>query len=76
MENYWSKNGIGKFLETGSYLITNFEIEFTKTSIKCCDDKIVVNTTWFSDPDYCKRLKQWTGRLSGQTLLLYSGMDC
>ena len=30
MENYWSKNGIGKFLETGSYLITNFEIEFTK----------------------------------------------
>ena len=76
MENYWSKNGIGKFLETGSYLITNFDIEFTKKLVSSvADDKIVVNTTWFSDPDYCKRLKQWTGRLSGQTLLLYSGMD-
>ena len=76
MKNYWSRNGIGVPLRTGSSLITEFESRFANKLMAHVPDKhIVINTTWFSDEGYCSRLKQWTGRISDEKVWLLSGMD-
>ena len=75
---YWSE---GADKKSGNYHITEHERQFvSQLKQQTPDDCILVNSTWWSDPEKVERMKQWFNASqfkAGETprILVYSGMD-
>ena len=75
---YWSE---GADKKSGNYHITEYEREFvSQLKQRKPDDCILVNSTWWSDPEKVERMKQWFNASQFKAgecprILVYSGMD-
>jgi len=66
----------GPSLDSGSYLITEFDKKFFKKLIDIMpNDACLVDTTWINDPKVFKNFVDWQLTVDKPRAFLYSGMD-